>query len=163
MPAFLPLLPIQSGYSEEGRATATMYRVEGGRPRGRLDLDEVSSIVSCTWRLRAGPYGQLMSFYRAATEGPDGPQPFETDLLLDGPGLSRYSAMFLPGSMRLERVEGGTYVVSAKLEVELTEEGAADADYDAAVVMLFEEYGSGEAALEILGLLEELVNEELPS
>lgn len=161
MTAYLPIRPSQSGYAEEPREAAFMYRVEGGRPRGRQDFDEVDSTVVCTWRLRPGPYGQLMAFYRAATEGPLGPQSFEVDLVLDGPTLERYSARFKPGTMKLESFDGSTYTARASLEIErLT---PIDANYDVAVVDMFEEYGFGEEALAVLAALAELVNEELPA
>lgn len=157
---FLPILPAQSGYSSGSRAASTMYRVAGGRPRGRLDMDEPAHPVTCTWRLRAGLYGQLMAFYRAQTEGPSGPQPFEADLVLDTAELLRYQAQFVPGSMALGSIDGGTYTVTAELEAEPMPGQLPDAAYDEALVAVVEAFGMGDAKASLADLTK-LVNEDL--
>lgn len=159
MTLLLNLLPSRAGYNEEARAAASLFSVEGGRPRGRLDLDEPASRVSVGWKLRTGRAMQLQAFYRQVTEGPNGPEPFEIDLLLDSPELQRYQAQFVPNTFRLEGISGGTYIFKALLEVEPLE--MPDAEYDQILVDLYTEYGFDGEANEILALLAEVANEDL--
>lgn len=157
---YLPLIPSQSGYSASERdSVVARAELAGGAGRYRLDMLDASSQVSVSWRLRYGQYLQLQAFYRSAAAS--GAEAFEVDLLLDDGALTRHSAHFVPGTLRLEGIEGGTYVVKADLEV--LQADTWSADMDEAVLLLYEEYGIDDGALAVLALLAELVNQELPA
>lgn len=155
---YLGLRPTQSGYSTSEREEAVLMQpLQGGPARYRRDMLDATSMAKVRWSLRKARYDQLMAFYRTATVR--GSLPFEVDLILDGPGLTRHEAYFVPGSLRLDGIDGGKYVVVADLEVYPAD---VDEAVDAAIVELAELYGGVDGLGAMLGALDDLVNAEFP-
>ena len=87
----------------------------------------------------------------------------EIDLVLDSHEVKRYSASFVPKSLKLVEKRGPSFLVSAELEVyALPEFTDADLDYWRSVVFLVIIYGGHDQAMKVLNLLDKLVNEDLP-
>lgn len=117
MPApFLGLRPTQTAYGVSERAEGVLrQQLRGGRGRTRKDLVNPTEVVSVRWSLTRARYSQLMAFYRTATVR--GSVAFEMDLVVDKAGVQRRTCYFVPGSLKLNGVNGATYRVTAQLEV----------------------------------------------
>lgn len=151
MPSILSLAPDQAGYSVEDGEEVLSVRLDGGLSRYRRDVVGAASSVRVQWTVGPTEYAYLRAFYRTTTGR--GTEAFLVDLILDSATLTRHTAYFVPGSMKLTGVSGLTYTVQAMLEVKPL---APDADYDAALVALYEAYGEQSAAF--LSDLEQFVN-----
>lgn len=153
----LVIPPNQSGYSVSVGQETISTKLDGGASRFRVDILNASSDVTCSWTVGPDNYEYLRRFYLVNIK--NGNEPFLIDLILDSPMPTQYTARFIPGSWGLTGQQGHTYTVGCQLEIEAIEH---DYDYDEAIIMLISEYGSEEAALEILNLLDKLVNHDLP-
>lgn len=151
----LYLTPAQDGYAAQDADDAVLRaKVSAGPSRTRLDMLGAPADVSVTFQMNPNEYQYWRAFFRSTIV--EGSLPFLLDLLLDFPELTEHQVKIVPGSARLSGQRGLLYVVSMRLEVKVVE---ADADLDATVAMLFEQYGDqGDA---ILISLERLVNFDL--
>lgn len=152
----LLLPPSQAGYSADYGQSSLYVELSGGPGASRRDFIGNVARVSVSWSLPPEEANYLMAFRRSSTNYES--DPFLLDLCLDSPDLKEYQAKFVPGSFRLVGYRGNERSYTAELEVKPT---AADAEYDATLTMLYDNYG-GEGS-NILNLLEELVNEDLPA
>lgn len=151
----LSLRPDSAGYSATDGTEVIFAELDGGAGRYTRDKWGATSSVDVTWTLLPIQHQYLRAFYNTTIA--KGSLPFLCDLILDNPEPAEHVCRIVPGSMKLGSQQGWAYVSSAQFEVEPV---TADADADAALVMLYEEYGDG--AYYILNLLAELVNEDLP-
>lgn len=152
----LILPPDKEGYSVTDGTEVIAVQLDGGAARYRRDVLGATSRVPVQWKLNPGNYRYLRAFYRTATN--NGATPFLIDLLMDEPTLTEHQAYFVPGSMKLSSVSGLTHTVAAELEVI---PDLPDAAYDAALVMIYEEYGPY-GSVTILDELEAFANITLP-
>lgn len=134
----LYLTPDQSGYSVADGADTLSVKLDGGLSRYRKDVLGAASSVGVQWTVGPTDYAYLRSFYRTAVAR--GTEPFLVDLILDDPLPTEHEAYFEVGSMKLSGVRGFTYTVQASLEVKPV---AADAEFDVALVEVYEAYGPG--------------------
>lgn len=155
----LGLRPLQSGYSAQAsrEAAVDLQALPGGRSRVRAGHIGTSSNVSVKWALTRDRYSQLMAFMRTTLVSQSGE--FTIDLVLDSSTPLRYTARLVPGSLRLDGWQGNKAQVSADLEVE---QMAFTSDEDNAIMEIYEEYPDGSAG-DILALLADLVNNQLPA
>jgi len=152
----LNLTPAQDGYSVTDPDDAVLRaKVSAGPSRTRLDMLGATSTVAVAFHLTDAEYQYWRAFFRGVIGY--GSQPFLMDLLMDQPDVTEHEVKIVPGSTRLTGQRGLLYVVVATLEVKPNTE---DADMDAAIAMLYAEYG--EDAPNILADLEKLVNVDLP-
>lgn len=152
----LTLPPSQAGYGVEYGQASLYVELSGGPGASRRDFLGNVVRVSVSWSLPPEEANYLLAFRRTITNYES--EPFLIDLCIDEAELKEYQAKFIPGSFRLVGYRGNERSYAAELEVEPV---MVDPDYDAAVVMMYEIYGDG--GTEILNLLEELVNEDLPA
>jgi hypothetical protein len=154
----LVIPPNQSGYTVTDGKETLAANLDGGAGRYRRDILNANSLVSVQWTLNQSEYRYIRAFYNGTTVS--GSEPFLIDLILDQAELTEHEAYFVPDSMTLTQVVATqSYMVSAQLEVK---PDTQDIDGDAALVMLYNEYGSFEAADEVLNQLEILTNVDLP-
>lgn len=151
----LQLRPDTSGYSVQDGADVIAVQLDGGSGRYIRDKWGSTSAVTVTWTLLPAQHQYLRAFYNTTIQ--KGALPFLCDLILDDPEPIEHVCRIVPGTMTLGSQQGYAYISSCTFEVEPI---TADADTDAALVMLYEEYGEGYA--DIINLLAELVNEDLP-
>jgi hypothetical protein len=151
----LLLPPSQAGYGVDFGSSSLYVELSGGPGASRRDFLGNVSRVSVSWSLPSEEADYLLSFRRAATNYES--EPFLIDLCIDSADLKEYEAKFIPGTFRLTGYRGNERSYSAELEVKPT---SSDADYDAALVLMYDSYGN-ESNL-VLSLLAELVNEDLP-
>ncbi len=152
----LNLVPAQDGYSAEDAEDAVLRaKVSAGPSRTRLDMLGGPSMVNVTLQLDRGEYQYWRSFFRGVIA--EGAVPFRMDLLLDYPDLVEHEVK-LAAPPRLSGQRGLLYVVQLRLEVK---PDADSMEVDAAIAMLFEEYGDD--ASNVLNLLAHLVNVDLPA
>lgn len=152
----LLLPPSQAGYGVDYGQASLYVELSGGPGASRRDFLGNVARVSASWSLPPEEANYLLAFRRSSVNYES--EPFLIDLCIDGADLREYQAKFIPGSFRLVGYRGNERSYTAELEVKPVRE---DADYDAGLVLMFENYGD-EGAL-ILNLLEELVNEDLPA
>lgn len=157
---YLPFIPLEAGYSAQFNDGVSRIPLPGGRGRYRVTEVGNSSSMSMSWSLSNKDYSMFMGFYR---EWSGTAELFEVDLVLDSHEVKRYTASFVPKTMKLVGKNGPSFLVSAELEVlALPEFTDADLDYWRSVVLLLIIYGGYDQALEVLNLLDKLVNEDLP-
>ena len=156
MPSVLKVTPDQAGYSVTDGEEVLAVKLDGGLSRYRRDVVGAASTVRVQWSVGPTEYTYLRAFYRTTTS--QGTESFLVDLILDSATLTQHTAYFVPGSMRLTRVRGNTYTVQAQMEVKPL---APDSEYDEALVMIYEEYGSLRG--EFLSDIKAFVNDYLPS
>ncbi len=155
--AKLQLLASKAGYAVAESSDAILSaKVGAGLPRQRLDFKNAPQRVNVSFKLDPGQYRYWRAFWRNGVFF--GSLPFLIDLIIDDYELAEYEAMFVPGSVQLADVSGLRYQISAVLDVK---PNAGDESYDAGLVMIYEEYG--EEGDEIINLLAEVVNEDLPA
>lgn len=154
----LTLKVSKAGYSFTDGLETLYVKLDGGAGRFRRDISGAANRVNVAWNTGRGGFDYLRAFYRnTATYSST---PFLIDLSIDGADVEEYEAYFIPGSMSVDGVSGNTYSVSAQLEVK---PNTPDEDYDAAIVSLFNEYGSLEDLDAVLNQLEQLANVDLPN
>lgn len=156
----LAILPDKASYSADMGASFVSSSLDGpasnfgARPRGAADE------VQCSWSLTPGEYAYMRAFFRTAQS--QGSLPFTAALAVDGAPLEDYVAVFVPGSFGLRGISGEVHTVSARLLASKAST-AAEVDFDETVAMLLSEYGTTSDTTQNLGLLDELVNEDLPA
>ena len=154
----LTIPPDQQGYGLQLGSGVVSAFYDGGASRYRAGLRSDVAKIDVAWTVGPSGYAVLRAFHRnIARFG----APFLVDLILDTPGLTEYTAHFLPGTFGLKSLEGSRHVVGAQLEVEPTPppDGYAalmvDA-YDPAT----DDFGGWNFPM---GALETLVNTDIPA
>lgn len=180
----MPLLKLDYKSNPDGYRVAwangvDVQAVQGGPFRQRLDTLTPAPTVTVSWVFTPAQYEAFRDDYEDTLEG--GALSFLIDLVLDEPLLVEHEAAFMLDSLSLAQIDGHRVRVGASLEVKPV---VPDVEYDEAVIMLFEEYGSAEEIYgllpslgyltnlafpsniprfgELLGLLDVLVNSDLP-
>lgn len=156
----LPFKPVSDGYGAQFNDGVGRIQLPGGRGRYRVESAGNSTQVRLNWFLLNEEYSMFMGFYRSWSSTAE---LFEIDLILDTHEPRRYTASFIPQTLRLVEKKGAGFLVSADLEITaLPEFTDADLDYWRRIVFLVIIYGGYAQAMEVLNLLDELVNEDLP-
>lgn len=151
----LPVRPSSSGYAvQRSEGVVKQTAVVGGAPRSRLDQFRATSIVSVTWKVRPDDFDVLMAFWRANVASP-----FTADLVLDSGYVDTYVCRFVPGSVKIGGLNGGSFVVNGQFEVEPL---PVDNDADNSILDMYEEYGSEGGIADILTLLDLIANHDMP-
>lgn len=145
--------PDQSGYSVQDGSEVLRQQLDGGRGRIRADILNASRKINCQWSVGPEDYKYLRSFYNVNKA-----RAFEIDLYLDEPILTTHTANFIPDTFGLVSQSGLTFIVGCQIEAEPIDTLA----YDESFIDLIDIYGSPEAAIEIINLLEKLTNIDLP-
>lgn len=154
----LTIPPDQSSYTVIDGLETLSVKLDGGASKYRRDVLNATSFVTVQWSLNPDDYKYIRAFYNTATAS--GSVPFLIDLLLDFPELTQHQAYFIPGTMKLQSQAGLQYVVVAQLEVKPI---PANEEDDLVLIMNKElDYLYGNDSEEILNLLDELVNVDLP-
>jgi hypothetical protein len=151
----LELPPAQAGYAVDPQSDTIGARMGAGPARFRRDQIGGVSLVSAQWRCSRLQFEVFEAFFRTTAPAS---MPFLVDLIIDYADPAEYEARLIPGSKRVSGVPGNARIVEAQLEVRPV---AADAEVDAALVMLYGLYGDD--APGILNLLHELANETMPA
>jgi hypothetical protein len=106
--------PDQDNFSLTDEADVLTVRLDGGASRYRLDKTGSTSRCTVQWTTDRDGYTYLRGFYRTVKNGA---LPFLIDLYYDESILTEHQAYFIPGSFKLARQYGYTFVVAAELEV----------------------------------------------
>lgn len=131
-------LPVsQKGYQVVDPKVVLTAATKGGGPRRRLDMLDASVRVMATWELNALKYAQLRTFYRTTTKR--GALAFQLYLVLDDATPTLHDCHFVTGTFKLASISGGTYTVTAELEVI---PAADDATADNALIASYSGTGS---------------------
>lgn len=153
----LTIPPDQASYAVTPGSETLSAKLDGGASRFRLDVAGAASTVNVQWTVDGGKFQYLNAFYNTITKS--GSLPFLIDLYLDLPTLTEHECHFIPNSFNFPSQRGSTFVISAQLEVK---PDIPDEDYDESLVLLFNEYGSFEAAQAMLDRLAIFANEDMP-
>lgn len=151
--AYLPYPATYQGYGHTHKKTHRTNMTRGGRPRQRRIAARGTLRVRASWTLVPETYALFVGFYEHATAHA---LPFAVDAIAEG-DTSRCLAHFIPGSLRQEGITGGSYKVSAELDVV---PNLMDPSHDVSIVELFELYGTGMAG--VIASLDRLVNVVMP-
>ena len=152
----LRLTPDSDGYSDVEGTDVLRTALDGGVGRYRRDKIGSSKIVNVVWTLNRVQYQYWRAFFHTALQ--NGSLPFLCPLVSeDGTGPADHVCNFIPGSVGKPSQKGFEYKQSAQLEVRPLARVVED---DELILMLYGEYG--DAGDDILGLLDSLVNQQLP-
>jgi hypothetical protein len=128
--------PDQQGYGFQDGIETLHVELDGGASRFRQDILNAAYKVNVSWVLNAIEYTYARNFYRAITKS--GSLPFLIDLYTDlGDELLEHEGHFIPGSFGLRAQRGGSFTVSAVIEVKPYTPSETDAD----MVYLVNEFG----------------------
>lgn len=111
----LRFCPLQAGYGAQFGSGIISTELPGGLPWSRLDTTGNVHNVSATWVLGPDDYCEFMGFVRNWENS--GGDPFSIDLRLETPEALAYEAMFQPGSVALQSVNGNVFTVAGTLLV----------------------------------------------
>jgi len=153
MPTKFVIPPNQNSYRVKDGETTIAVKLDGGASRYRRDILNAYFMIDCEWRLSQDDYQYFRAFY--STETINGSLPFLIDLITDTADLVEHEAQFVPDSMQLSVYNGGYFTIRAQLEVKPV---ARDTTLDAALVMLFTQYGGDSQIIGAFNQLEQLVN-----
>ncbi len=153
---YLPYPAMHEGYGHSSAATHRTNATRGGRPRQRRTAARATLRVQASWTLQPEGYAVFVGFYEHATLHA---LPFTVDAIAEG-DTSRCLAKFVPGSLSQTRLDGGSWSVTADLDVV---PNTFSLDHDEAVVALFEAYGTdmGDVLSQLAALVNVLMPEEL--
>lgn len=132
---YLPYPAKQEGYGVETVRTHRSNKTRGGLPRTRRVMAKANLRTKVQWTLDQEKYSLLVGFYEHVTANA---MPFQMDAIAEDGLVSRCQAQFIPGTLRMTDYDGGSYTVTADVEVTPNVVDPAD---DEARVLLFEEYG----------------------
>lgn len=128
----LSLVPLQGKYGLSEGKDVLRAETQGGPPRVRRDMDASDYHVKVGWELDATDYQTLRTFYKTTTHR--GALLFQMDLVTDYDGLTTHLCRFVPGSLKLDDVNGQLFSASAELVVRpIAPDGTADAALVASV------------------------------
>ena len=152
----MALQPDQEGYSVDWGQSAVATKLAGGASKLRRDYIFSPARVSVTWTCTPTEMEYLKTFYRVTGEGTT---PFEMDLLVGQPTLTRHVCRFVPKTFKTAAVRGKElFKVQAQIEAELL---AYDDAFDEGLVTSFEAFGSD--ASPAYALLAKIVNVTMPA
>lgn len=150
----LNLTALQDGYQVDMTPSSRQVELRGGLPSERADLGLSDYTVRVTWVVDNETQQALETFYRAVTLSGE---KFLCSLVVEDFTVKTYVVEFAPGSLEFSEHEATQRLASAVLLVE----PAAEPEEDEALLDIYEIYG--EEAADVLNLLAQLVNEDLPS
>lgn len=156
-----PYCPIQDGYGVAFSDGILTTDLAGGPAFRRLDVVGGPSRVQVSFVLKSPDayslfQGHIRNWIRSGGDF------FEIDIIVDSGEMERYEASFVPGSIQLVSKQGPVFTVSATLEVLPRYETLDEATDEAgAAAMVHAFYGPDTSGF--LNLLDQLVNEDLPS
>lgn len=110
----LRIAPEQDGYSVLDGLNTLGAILDGGAGRFRAGPVGAAISVRARWVLTRTEYRYMRAFFRTGVR--EGADPFLIDLVQETGTLTEHVARFVPGTMKLDAVNGGTYIVSALLE-----------------------------------------------
>lgn len=154
------ILPEEARYTVTDGEETVRSKLDGGKGRYRADILNSTSKVTVSWVFRPSQFSYFRSFYKGASAA-RGATPFLIDLILDeGTSPVEHTAYFVPNKVKLRKVRGESYEVTAELEViPVTYESG----YHDAIVWIYETYGEDQTTLTtLLDQLEQLVNTDIP-
>jgi hypothetical protein len=132
----MALTPSTSGYSVSRGDTVLSARPGMGPSAQRLDYFNTPSTLAVHWNVGPADFNYLCAFYWTAIR--EGALPFLIEAVLDHPDPRQLAAKMIPGSFALSGLSGMTYSVDAQVDVV----PILSADYDAEVLMLWDELGA---------------------
>lgn len=144
----------QEGYALVDGEAVLRAKVGAGPSRQRLDMLGAPAEIDMTLVLGGGEYQYWRAFYRSTLV--EGALPFLVDLVIDTATPQECTAKIIPGTHRLSGVNGDAHMVQMRLEVVMPDPPVDDA----AIIMLYEQYG--DAAPFLLDQLATLVNVDFP-
>lgn len=155
------LRPEYSGYSSDPALGMRMYETEGGAPRQR------AGFVNNTWRVSVSvPFvtqthaSYVTAFLQHHASNRAASPRFLMDLLLEAGTLVERQCSIVPGSVSITAANFGRSYLKMTLDVV---PDPIDLDYNESLVTLFTEYaGDAYTINDVLNLLAELVNVDMP-
>ncbi len=152
----LALAPDQEGYSVDWGETAVASKLEGGLSRLRRDYTGKPAKVHLQWTCTPQEAEYMQTFYRIVMEGTE---PFEMDLLISAPTLTRHVCRFIPGTFKIAGVKGADiFRIQAQVEASQL---VYDEAFDEGLVTTFEGFGvEGSSAYSLLATI---VNVNMPA
>jgi hypothetical protein len=151
----LQLTPVQQGQSARMPDGVIYTQLEGGAGRYRADLENSARFVTLRFVLTGEQYQYLQAFLRT-TRG----AAFFMPLYTDNSNAATHTVRVIPNTLSVQAPRGGAYIVEFEVEAEQV---AAIADFDAAIIFLFELYDSPTEPAAIVNLFDELANVSLPT
>lgn len=152
----MALAPDQDGYAVDWGQSAVSTKLAGGASKLRRDYLFGPAKVSVTWTCTPAEMEYLKTFYRVTSEGTT---PFEMDLIVGQPVLTRHVCRFIPKTFKTSAVRGKElFKVQAQVEAELL---AYDSAFDEGLVTSFEAFGTD--ASPAYQLLAKIVNVTMPA
>lgn len=150
--------PNSAAYTGSDGNTVIGTELDGGLSRNRQDQINASSKVQCQWILESKyDFDRWRDFYLGVARS--GAVRFLMDLVIDYGEPTEYVCNFIPGTYSFDGRNGPVHIVSCQVEAAPI---AIDYEYRAALWMIDNEYGSLENGLEVVNLLEQFVNVDLP-
>ncbi len=151
--------PEQASYSVTDGEEVARIELDGGKGKYRTDILNSSSLVNVTWLFTPAQYEYFRAFYKGSAAA-SGATPFLIDLILDEAlTLTEHTAYFIPKKVKLKKVQGMSYSVSAQLEAIPTVYSDGYFDW---IVTMYETYGEDQQGIiTMLNQLDQLVNIDL--
>jgi hypothetical protein len=132
----LSLAPSQESYTFTMPTGVLEANLDGGPPRTRLDVVGQYIPVTCQWDADSNVLQYLQQAYRYCEA--NGGAHFLIDLVVDQGTLTEREAMFMPGTAKLQSVQGNAYIWGAVLLVApltgLDVTWPPDTDYQSAIL-----------------------------
>lgn len=111
----LNLTPNQSNYSFTDNIETLQSSHAGGFSRYQKDLQSSAYKLNLEFTLDGIQYEYFLNFYNVETNF--GVSSFTMDLILDTSSLLEYTCYFIPGTIKLNKIEGRTYSINFEIEV----------------------------------------------
>lgn len=146
--------PDKASYAVDDANAVIATTVASGATRYRKDMFGARPRINVQWTCDRDKYQYVRSFFRAIVD--EGSLPFELDLIIDNPGLTRHECHFIPGSLKLTAHSGFTYIVSAQIEA--TPRLVNEFDFE--FVYIYDNFGSYFPLYD--DMLNTIVNIDLP-
>lgn len=143
----------QGGFLSKDYEEVISTTLDGGRGIYRRGPASPLMHVTAKWALDQIDYYYLRNFYRSITI--NGAFPFLIDIIYDSGSLVECLAYFIPGTFKLNEIDGLRYVVDAELEVYRKK----TSELIEILITTFDEmYGSQDNTLVIFDLLNQINN-----
>lgn len=111
----LNLIPEKISYQISFKEDSKSTSLNGGYSIFSKYILNSSKIIDIQFILTEFEYDYFRSFYRTISH--NACSPFTMDLILDSSSLIEYTCYFIPGSVKLTKIEGKLFYVSAQIEV----------------------------------------------
>lgn len=119
--------PDEEGYSFSKGQEVIAIALKGGISSYRKDIKNASSRLSVQWTLDREGYKYFNLFFGLSIN--NGADPFLIDLLMDSYELTEHVVYFIPGTRKLAKTSGFTFIVEAELEVRMNQPTTNDNMY----------------------------------